>query len=83
MTKRVADQRPTIQDRSVIGIASESYDSLPGPLLITASAMSDVVRNQSHGIIFLNKRQGWLPQTVKLFAVILSFLYYSSKKLLQ
>lgn len=72
-----------MQDCSMIGIASEDYSSLPGPLLIAVSAMSDIVRNQSHDILFLNKRQGGLPQTVKLFAIILSFLYYSSKKLFQ
>lgn len=45
-----------MQDCSMIGIASEGYSSLPGPLLIAVSAMSDVVRNQSHDIFFLNKR---------------------------
>lgn len=46
-----------MQDCSVIGIALECYNTLTGPLLIAAS-MLDIVRNQSHDILFLNKRQG-------------------------
>lgn len=45
----------------------------PGPLFIDASATSGLVRNQSHGNLFIEKRQEWLPQTVKFFAVTLSF----------